>query len=807
MRQSTRCALALVPALSLGLHARPACAQISFTDVTATAGINHSSETYGASWGDLNGDGLPDLYVSNHRTMDSLWLNQGNGRFVDVAGQVARFLGHPRVDTHGGTWADFDNDGDQDLLISTGGGPSELLVNENAQLAERTEQLGIAVVNQDARMPIWLDYDRDHRLDVALTQFGGAVRLFHQLSGGGFTDVTAAAKLDCARVEYGQLFDADGDGHLDFICPGASRFPQSIYDTTTMPWKTLTSAANPAAFLPLTANVADSAVADFNDDGHMDLFLLTGAQLHLSGVVQSGSNRFEASLAGGPKGFQFSTTGAVTMTVDWNAAVKGGSTDLAKIQIGHAGRHPAGTTFILDPADPSSAGMPPAPKDARALPALQIGYDAPTHRWTVNVVTSLGQGQGGGFSLAYFQVVSRAAITGLAATGLWPTDHAAPPTLLMNRDGAFIDTTVAAGLDAPVQCSSVTAGDFDNDMYVDLYLACRTAASNVPNILYHNNHDGTFSAVSLAGGAAGPVGLAVASDAGTADSVVTADYDMDGFLDLFVTNGFNMQPLYRGGPDKLYHNNGNGNHWIELDLVGTNSDRDATGAQVWASATGVTQFRVQDGRYHRWSQDARRIHFGLAGASAVNLTVKWPSGATQTFANVAANRVYQIAEDSPKPVALGSVPAALDVAPAAPAGLTATPGDGSVQLAWNAVSGATSYSVYQGTVSGAEGPTPVKTAVTGTVASIAPLTNGTTYYFVVDAHNATLASGPSNEVSATPAAPASAGAGSSTGSGSNSGGGGSGRGGSGGGGAVDLWMLLASAMALFLRHRSKATHG
>ena len=80
----------------------------------------------------------------------------------------------------------------------------------------------------------------------------------------------------------------------------------------------------------------------------------------------------------------------------------------------------------------------------------------------------------------------------------------------MNRPGKLVDETVIAGLDALVQCASVTAGDFDNDMYVDLYLACRTGASNIANILYHNHGNGTFTAVASAGGAAGPVGLASA---------------------------------------------------------------------------------------------------------------------------------------------------------------------------------------------------------------------------------------------------------------------------------------------------------
>ena len=185
----------------------------------------------------------------------------------------------------------------------------------------------------------------------------------------------------------------------------------------------------------------------------------------------------------------------------------------------------------------------------------------------------------------------------------------------MNNPGGFVDSTVAAHLDAPVQCASVTAGDFDNDMYVDLYLACRTGASNIANILYHNNGNGTFTAVPDAGGAAGPIGLAIADGVGTADSVVTADYDVDGFLDLFVTNGFNLRPLYIGGPNKLYHNNGNGNHWIELDLVGVNSDRDATGARVYA--------------HRRWrdatARPGRRLPSLVAGrASACTLAWRAP---------------------------------------------------------------------------------------------------------------------------------------------------------------------------------------
>jgi len=86
--------------MALGLGATIASAQISFTDVTAASGAGHNTESYGASWGDLDGDGYPDLFTSNHRTRASLFLNMGNGSFVDVGAQTLDWLDRPHADQH-----------------------------------------------------------------------------------------------------------------------------------------------------------------------------------------------------------------------------------------------------------------------------------------------------------------------------------------------------------------------------------------------------------------------------------------------------------------------------------------------------------------------------------------------------------------------------------------------------------------------------------------------------------------------------------------------------------------------------------
>jgi hypothetical protein len=636
---ATAAALAVIPLASN--------AQIAFTDVAQAAKVARSGESYGASWGDLNGDGLPDLFASNHRQQPSLFLNMGNGTFHETAPQVLTWRNRARADTHGGSWADLDNDGDQDLLVSAGtGNLSQLLINENQRLVDRTVERGMTTTNLGGRLPVWLDYDGDKLTDFVMTQFGGIAKLYRQGPPGHFTETTSNARLLCKRFHYAQLIDVNNDGVLDFMCSDEAAFPQKIYNPVPLPWQKIYDNASPARYLPAVKQAVDSAIADFNNDGRMDLFVIGGVQLRQSGVTQSSATHFEAGFMNGIKGFKFVTPGKVTFNMDWNKQDTRTVTDFRRIQIGANAFKPAGLPFTLDPSNPAVRGMPPPPTTQSHIPVMQIGYNATSNEWTLILWTQLSETSPGVFSEAYVLVDSTASITNLRGTGLWPSDRPQKPTLLTNYSGGFVDETIRANLDVPMECASVTAGDFDNDMDVDLYFTCRRAAENIPNLLYENLGNGTFRKVEGAGGAAGPTGIAVRSGAGTGDMAVVADYDVDGFLDLFVTNGFNLRPLATGGANHLFRNRGNGNRWIQIDLVGTASERDATGARVYATANGVRQMRVQNGGYHRWSQDSKRIHFGLAGATSVALRVEWPSGAVENFSSVATNKLYRLTEAS-----------------------------------------------------------------------------------------------------------------------------------------------------------------
>ena len=130
-------------------------ATIRFEDASKASGIYHQYSTAASAWGDLNSDGWPDLWVSNHwHQHPSIYLNQQNGTFLEVAAEV--LVGDLRADFHGAAWADFDNDGDQDLFVTTGGGagegscPNYLFVNNNKKLHDEAVHYGV-----DYRLGTW----------------------------------------------------------------------------------------------------------------------------------------------------------------------------------------------------------------------------------------------------------------------------------------------------------------------------------------------------------------------------------------------------------------------------------------------------------------------------------------------------------------------------------------------------------------------------------------------------------------------------------------------------------------------------
>ncbi len=202
-----------------------------------------------------------------------------------------------------------------------------------------------------------------------------------------------------------------------------------------------------------------------------------------------------------------------------------------------------------------------------------------------------------------------------------------------NRDGTFMSITSAGiGTDSPSKSVGCFWGDYDNDGFPDLFVS-NGGAGGTPtsNFLFHNNGDGTFGRITSG---------RIVSDIGNFIGCAWGDYDNDGFLDLYVSNG-----AYQNGDQSnfLYRNNGNSNAWIKVKLVGTVSNRSAIGAKVRVQATirgrTITQLREIS------SLDGLLAHFGLGDATnAETLRIEWPSGIIQTLTNVEPRQTLTVVE-------------------------------------------------------------------------------------------------------------------------------------------------------------------
>ena len=173
--------------------------------------------------------------------------------------------------------------------------------------------------------------------------------------------------------------------------------------------------------------------------------------------------------------------------------------------------------------------------------------------------------------------------------------------------------------------------DYDNDGYLDLLVV--NVTDN--NFLYHNNGNGTFTKITS--GSLVNDGVAFASI-----DAAWADYDNDGFMDVVLVGD-------HGGNNVLFHNNGNTNHWINLKLVGTASNRGAIGAKVRVQATiggkNFWQRRDIGASGSQAGQSDIRANFGLGDATNIDtVRIEWPSGTVQELHNLGSNQFLTVTE-------------------------------------------------------------------------------------------------------------------------------------------------------------------